>query len=250
MDPNTSSVATNELNPSKLGTKDYWDSTYERELVNYEENGDIGEVWFGEDSAEKMVEWLEEHVTERDTPMIDLGCGNGHLLLELASAGFTGLTGVDYSSAAIELAIALAKERGFDKTIHYTPLDLLSLVNTNRSKDDTTTITTDTTWRGRFNVVLDKGTYDAISLHPDQRTAREQGNRGPADLYVDAAAHLLNDTTTGLLLITSCNWTRAELESRFQSHFDYYRHVHYPSFTFGGATGQKISTIAFKKRTN
>ncbi|KAI8058191.1 S-adenosyl-L-methionine-dependent methyltransferase [Syncephalis plumigaleata] len=229
--------STDELNPSKLGTKDYWDQAYERELAQYEENGDMGEVWFGEDAAERMADWLVDNIVERDTPMVDLGCGNGHLLLTLAEAGFTKLTGVDYSPAAIALATALAEEREYANRIHYEPLDLLSLVN---SDDSSTSNTMDhvNKWRGRFHVVLDKGTYDAISLHPDQKIARD----------------------TGLLLITSCNWTQSELEQRFdrrKQHNNeslliytiyYYGHVNYPKFTFGGVTGQTISTVVFKKR--
>ena len=39
---------------------------------------------FGEDSAEKMVNWLMDNVADRDRKrVIDLGSGNGHLLFEL-----------------------------------------------------------------------------------------------------------------------------------------------------------------------
>ncbi|RKP24989.1 S-adenosyl-L-methionine-dependent methyltransferase [Syncephalis pseudoplumigaleata] len=236
---------TQELNPSKLGTKDYWDKAYERELAQYEDSGDMGEV-FGEDAAERMADWLMDHVAERDAPMVDLGCGNGHLLLTLAEAGFTRLMGVDYSPAAIALASAVAEERALTDTIRYEQLDLLTLVDAAATAADAEHRAR---WRGRFHVVLDKGTYDAISLHPDQKAARDEGKAGPADHYVDAAAHLLDDSETGLLLITSCNWTQDELVHRFHKRFVYYGHVHYPTFTFGGATGQSISTVAFRKRT-
>jgi hypothetical protein len=33
------------LPSSKLGTKDHWDSVYAREIDNYDEIGDEGEVW-------------------------------------------------------------------------------------------------------------------------------------------------------------------------------------------------------------
>lgn len=34
---------------------------------------DEGEVWFGEDSAEQMVEWLEEHCPTKDAGILDGG---------------------------------------------------------------------------------------------------------------------------------------------------------------------------------
>ena len=39
---------------------------------------------FGEDSQERVLDWLEdcEAVTNED-PVIDLGCGNGVMLLEM-----------------------------------------------------------------------------------------------------------------------------------------------------------------------
>lgn len=34
---------TSNLNPCKLGTKDYWESAYDLEIKNYQDNGDTGE---------------------------------------------------------------------------------------------------------------------------------------------------------------------------------------------------------------
>ena len=34
---------------SELAKKSYWDSTFERDLNNFEAFGDDGEVWFGKD---------------------------------------------------------------------------------------------------------------------------------------------------------------------------------------------------------
>jgi EEF1A lysine methyltransferase 2 len=46
--------------------------------------------------------------------IIDLGCGNAAILLELAKNGFTHLTGIDYSAGAIELARRFAIRDGVD----------------------------------------------------------------------------------------------------------------------------------------
>jgi SAM-dependent methyltransferase len=151
-----------------------------------------------------MVTWIVEHVPDKSAEIIDLGCGNGHLLLKLAKVGYHRLVGIDYAPAAVRLASALAKERGQSERVTFQTLDLIALL------DDQTA---NQTWFGRFDVVLDKGTFDAISLHPDQSVAKAEGRDGPADLYVQAAGRLLKPD--GVLLITSCNWTRSELEIRF-----------------------------------
>ncbi|KAI7855568.1 S-adenosyl-L-methionine-dependent methyltransferase [Circinella umbellata] len=208
---------TQDFEASKLGTKDYWDKVYDRENNNFNEIGDIGEIWFGEDSVEKMTEWVTENVTCGSSRIVDLGCGNGHLLLELAGEGYQELVGIDYSEPAIKLAKAVAKQRQLDNVISYETVDLLG---------------SDWALQNQFDVVLDKGTFDAISLHPDQEKAKQEGRDGPRE--------------RGLFLITSCNWTQQELMESFQKYFRYHSHVKYPTFSFGGHTGSKICTVAFE----
>lgn len=59
----------------------------------------------------------------------------------------------------------------------------------------------------RFKIVLDKGTYDAISLNPENA----QEKRG---LYIDCVNNLME--AGGMYILTSCNWTQAELETHFE----------------------------------
>ena len=40
-----------------------WDNLYSRENANFADNGDIGEIWFGKDSAKKMVNWVRISTT-------------------------------------------------------------------------------------------------------------------------------------------------------------------------------------------
>ncbi|KAI9268048.1 hypothetical protein BDA99DRAFT_354314 [Phascolomyces articulosus] len=216
-----------DFEASKLGTKEYWDKVYDRENNNFNEIGDIGEIWFGEDSVEKMVDWVTENVTCGSTKIVDLGCGNGHLLLELAGEGYQQLMGIDYSESAITLAKAVAKQRELD--IQYETVDLLG-----------------SEWASQhqFDLVLDKGTFDAISLHPDQEQAKKEGRDGPRERYVKAVREMINPD--GLFLITSCNWTQNELTQAFQKYFRYHSHVKYPTFSFGGHSGSKICTVAFE----
>ncbi|KAG1319037.1 hypothetical protein G6F62_012044 [Rhizopus arrhizus] len=218
-----------DFEASKLGTKSYWDTVYDRENENFQEIGDIGEVWFGEESVERMVEWITENVTDPESTIVDLGCGNGHLLLELANEGYKSLAGIDYSESAVVLAKSVAKERELE-WIQYDAVDFLS----------------NPQWfKHTFQVVLDKGTYDAISLHPDQIEAKKQGKPGPREKYVESV-HAMINKESGLFLITSCNWTMEELIESFKQYFKYHSHVKYPVFQFGGQTGSKICTVAFQ----
>lgn len=58
----------------------------------------------------------------------------------------------------------------------------------------------------RFGIVLDKGTYDAISLNPENASAQRLA-------YKSNVAKLLRQN--GLFIIASCNWTSEELKEFF-----------------------------------
>lgn len=60
----------------------------------------------------------------------------------------------------------------------------------------------------RYDVVTDKGTFDAVALARDF---------GPAarDRYAATVAHLLRDD--GVFLVCTCNWTREEIAQHMQS---------------------------------
>lgn len=76
-----------ELPPSKLGTKEYWDKVYEREVGVFVDTGDEGEVWFGERAMEKMRDWVYANcqpeqecqsgdtTTKRRIRVMECGCG-------------------------------------------------------------------------------------------------------------------------------------------------------------------------------
>ncbi|KAF9358969.1 hypothetical protein BGX34_008617 [Mortierella sp. NVP85] len=271
------SIPQPDFEPSKLGTKDYWDKVYDREVANYNDHGDIGEIWFGEDSAMKMVDWVEENYdsVKETCSVLDLGCGNGHLLLDLAELGFEDLTGIDYSPAAITLARTVAKDKELDHVIRYEAVDFLA------EEDTLAWCTQQAAGQGsdntdvqpkKFMVLLDKGTYDAISLHQKKkRDASDDADTAEKDLehskptdgvvtaenddsmedladrYPRRVASMMQDD--GRLLITSCNWTQAELIQRFSHVLEYDSHLKYPTFKFGGVQGQTISSVIFKKKT-
>ncbi|KAL5726639.1 hypothetical protein ACHQM5_009665 [Ranunculus cassubicifolius] len=263
-----------DVEPSVLGLQSYWDATYADELANFYEHGHTGEVWFGENVMDIVGTWtknlcinisrgnmehLDDDVTsESDSAeqtlselsswsVLDVGTGNGLLLQGLAKQGFSDLTGVDYSEGAIDLARNLAERDGFS-TIKFLVDDVL-----------------DTKLERQFRLVIDKGTLDAIGLHPDGPMKRI--------LYWDSVSRLV--APGGLLVITSCNHTKDELvqevgnlkQRKFSpspdldtSHdlqegdkdlaqpFDYLTHVRsYPTFMFGGSEGSRVATVAFLK---
>lgn len=101
-----------------------------------------------------------------------------------------------------------------------------------------------------WDVVHDKGTFDAVSLS-DEADAR---GRRVSEGYKARVVRLVRPG--GLFLVTSCNWTEAELEGWFGEgsadveggRFVRVGRVEYPSFSFGGVKGQTISTLCFQKR--
>ncbi|XP_058460109.1 EEF1A lysine methyltransferase 2 [Malaya genurostris] len=214
-----------ELESSELGTKEYWEKSYETEIQNYRDHGDVGEVWFDEDSQLRIIRWIEkqEALICQDDPIIDLGCGNGMMLVEMAREGYSNLTGIDYSPKAVELAQAISKDQ--DVHITYKVADLLD-------KSNVTSL-------GTFKVVHDKGTYDAISLHPEDSKSMRQ-------IYICNVHQLLQ--TDGLFILTSCNWTQMELVKSFEEHFSLHQVIPTPSFTFGGAVGNVVTSVVFKKK--
>lgn len=216
-----------ELGGSELGTKDYWEKSYATEIANYRAHGDVGEVWFDEDSQTRVINWMlkQPDTLPDDVRIIDLGCGNGMMLIELAREGYTNLTGMDYSPRAIELAQSIARDQ--DIRIDYRVGDLLS---------DTFAVEF-----GQFGVVHDKGTYDAISLHPVD-------SRGKRQKYIENVHRLLADgDANAVLIVTSCNWTESELCASFAGRFERVAAIPAPSFMFGGKVGSVVTSLVFRK---
>lgn len=218
-----------ELDESELGTLEFWEADYQRQIANYGATSDHGQVWFGAQSVSAMVAWVDEHAPKH-SKIVDIGCGNGHLVFALHSLGL-GSKGIDYAAGAIELATQIARKEhpemptGTFEMVDILGLDYLNLLNSSPN--------------GLFSLALDKGTFDAISLAP------KDTDINPADLYVERVAQMLS--TDGILLITSCNWTETELLARFGKRFHFLDRVKYPVFRFGGSTGQKVTTLALKK---
>ncbi|KAF7316728.1 Methyltranfer-dom domain-containing protein [Mycena chlorophos] len=217
-----------DLTPSRLGSKEHWDDVYDRELANFEETGDEGEIWFGTQAVDKMVKWALEHVPPSQSPQtLEIGTGNGTLLLALIEAGYdpASLCGIDYSAGAVRLARVVAAADEQNTGITFAECDFLT--------QDPPQI--------EWDLVLDKGTFDAIALGE-----KEEDGTSPAARYPSRLARLLKPGA--VFLITSCNFTEDELRAAFEgAGLTYYSRIQHRTMTFGGKTGSSVSSVAFNK---
>ena len=236
---------------------------------------------------------------------MDLGTGNGHLLFLLRDGdedgsndegedvGLNGdagsddrwageMVGVDYSAASIELVLQIARQR---ERSHQQDPNAISNghhagddAQDNRRRDirfelydildpsTTSDAVSAPDWlKEPFDIVLDKGTFDAISLTPTQTSATESSEH-PCETYRVNVTRLVRPG--GFLVITSCNWTREELVQWLTSGTDaakaqveggggevgngkgtlrFYDEAKYPTFTFGGKKGQSVVTVVFRR---
>ncbi|KIX10466.1 uncharacterized protein Z518_01549 [Rhinocladiella mackenziei CBS 650.93] len=342
------------LEPSELGTKEYWDNYYQNGLDNEEDSNGAEdddddddedlpphllqlESWFDDVGAPtKTSEFLTStsfplspnyvstkdeggkstsselghdlRIIEERPTVLDLGTGNGSVLFALRIEGqYTGrMVGVDYSSQSIELARKLARQ--------YLPSASISTSNSNSMTDsnassseitfevldiihDDPTVqawwpkTTASIAAGSeegpcagFDLVLDKGTFDAISLSSSIVTdATTDRTQRICELY--PAKVLAMVKPGGFFLVTSCNWTEEEVvtwftgistvadhavgagasanasesesenaegieikgKSRGKGRFEVYDRIKYPVFEFGGHKGQGVASVCFKK---
>ncbi|KAI6038713.1 hypothetical protein EDC04DRAFT_2879841 [Pisolithus marmoratus] len=206
------SIADN-LQPSKLGTKEHWENVYEEELQNFEELGD-----------------------EEDPSILEVGSGSGNLFA-LADARYTAdtLLGIDYFEGAVALACSIAQIRSHEG-IHFHRRDFLNVelppYSDKHMADD-----------GAWDLILDKGTFDTIAL-----MQKDNQGEAPVDGYPVQLARLLKPGA--YFVITSCNFTEAELQEKFvtpATGLHYYSHTQHQAYTFGGRSGNICSSVAVIK---
>lgn len=135
---------------------------------------------FGPESVEKMVDWIVRHypISEdltRCPSVLEIGCGNGMLLFAAHEAGYDPkkMHGIDYSENAISLAKSVASKKDTEDTIpiQFTVHDFLTEYI---PRDDTTS--------DGWDLILDKGTFDAISLGKKDENGRAPHWRYPQRL--------------------------------------------------------------------
>lgn len=140
----------------------------------------------------------------------------------LVKHGFSNITGIDYSPSAIKLSASILEKEGLSD-VNLKVEDFLNL----------------STKLSGFHVCVDKGTYDAISLNPDNAVEKRKQ-------YVMSLSRVLE--VKGFFLITSCNWTKAELLDAFSEGFELFEELPTPKFSFGGRCGNTVAALVFQKR--
>ncbi|CAH1098971.1 unnamed protein product [Psylliodes chrysocephalus] len=208
-----------ELEPSELGTQEYWNTRYSKEIEDFSNHGDPGEIWFGEDIVDRVIRWMNKSdLIKKDSKLVDVGCGNGMLLVELANDGYTDLTGIDYSDKAVELSKKIAEKQNLNiKFFNYNVLESIP---------------------DSYQIFHDKGTYDAISLSENSKENRLK--------YIENISGSLSDG--GILIITSCNWTQSELNEQFHEKFNLLSIIPTPQFKFGGKVGNVVTSCVYQKK--
>lgn len=191
------------------------------------------------------------------------------------------MLGVDYSGQSVALAKNIAesrKEKGDEDEdedaedaeeedqstpVNFLEWDLLNgpLALTSTPSDSSSPLSYTSSPSRLYDIILDKGTFDAISLSTHEPTStststapseqQEQQPPHPCEVYRRRLLQLLSPNG-GIFLITSCNWTEPELRSWFLDDRDgelsVVGRVDYPTFTFGGVKGQTISTLCFRRK--
>ena len=89
-----------------------------------------------------------------------------------------------------------------------------------------------------FHICIDKGTFDAISLNPDNAIEKRKQ-------YVESLSRVLK--VKGFFLITSCNWTKEELLDESGEGFELFEELPTPKFSFGSQSGNCVAALVFQK---
>ncbi|KAL3468443.1 methyltransferase domain-containing protein [Aspergillus heterothallicus] len=234
-------------------------------------------------SKRKAPKPLSVQVKNAQPSILDLGTGNGSMLALLRKrGGFRGtMVGVDYSEKSVELARELQRSRRHDAYLSDSEDDDddeyygsegeggESVTNSEPTESEeeweeirfeewdilnsgTDLQTQKLDWflydKGGFDIVLDKGTFDAISLMVE---------KSECERYPGIAADLVRKG--GFLVVTSCNWTEEELVRWFttpttigagdsnNAKLTVWGKVQYPRFRFGGQEGQGVCTVCFQR---
>lgn len=196
-----------------------------------------------------MIQFLTEKINNGELPVeydtirfLDLGTGNGHLLFEMSEEFDEEIEldtqfvykGIDYSPDSVEFASKINEKKYNSDAFSFEQVDLLAKESQFLKEN-----------AEKFDILLDKGTLDAIALNQDP-IDNFDGKIGQ-EVYGPQVYQLMHSGS--ILLITSCNFTEEELVKIITKDTDLkvWDKINYPSFEFGGVKGSTICSIAFIK---
>jgi EEF1A lysine methyltransferase 2 len=244
-----------------------WDNYYQNDLENDEEEDahliEVSELesWFDDVGAPaKTLAFLTSALfpLSPNSPegancspyVLDVGTGNGSALLSLRlEGGYEGpMVGVDYSEQSIQLARKLLHQYSVERDTSTPPASIAFEVF-DLIRDDPIKATWWPADTAGFDLVLDKGTFDAISLSSETIADPNGVSKRLFELYPEKIANMLKPK--GFFLITSCNWTEDEVirwftKGNMRDILEIFHIIKYPVFQFGGQKGQGVASICFR----
>lgn len=191
----------------------------------------------------KAVKWidikLKSNELDQEKRVLDLGCGNGLFLFELSKLGFRHLRGVDYSENSIRFS-NLILDRDYPQyksNITFRQLNLLEPLEQQMEDHQNWTA---------FDLIHDKGTFDAICLNPDRGLTLDQ-LRAKYRAFLGSVL-----SSGGLFILCSCNWSKEELIREFVDdatlQLSLIDEIKQNSFVFGGKAGNTVTCLIFRRK--
>lgn len=177
-----------------------------------------------------------EYSFDSQISVLDLGTGNGHLLFELneellqrSIANSFTYTGIDYSPDSVAFCKELAPSKYPNGSFTFDLVDLLS-------QDEPFL-------NNKFDIILDKGTLDAIALNQDPIPGFDKIGM---DIYASQVVKMMSSKS--ILLVTSCNFTEDELIKIITSNtsLKVMKRIAYPSYEYNGVKGSTICSVSFQ----
>lgn len=233
---NNTEQSEEERYESKLGNKDYWDNFYSEEIDQFNNNTAlIGEVWFGKQVQKKIIEYINKTISDKNINILDIGSGNGAFLFKLLKFNFTNLHGMDYSENSVQLAQKIILHKLQEGETQYNHVQFYQEDLKNPQKHSANEA-------DKYELIHDKGTFDAYMLNKSNSNVQ----------YCNYIYYNLKNN--GKFIITSCNHLKADLirlfiddnnlsKDKFQ--FSLTGEIPHKSFSFGGQTGQTVTTVIF-----
>jgi len=123
---------------SRFSKADYWEDRYKKTNKEFD--------WFGtwnSDTSVRIKPEVEPFLPSKVNSILNIGCGNSRLGEELYKDGYTGIMNIDISQSAVD---KMSQKFAGNSALSFKQMDITNMTFADES----------------FDVVLDKGTLDAL----------------------------------------------------------------------------------------